>query len=93
MVPMWMFPLALACGNTFVLKPSEVTPGATLLLAQLLTEAGLPPGVFNVVQGDAVTVDALLAHPDVRALSFVGSTPVAQKLYTAGLLQVSACRR
>ena len=84
MVPMWMFPLALACGNTFVLKPSEVTPGATLLLAQLLAEAGLPPGVFNVVQGDAVTVDALLAHPDVRALSFVGSTPVAQKLYTAG---------
>jgi len=84
MVPMWMFPLALACGNSFVLKPSERDPSPSLLLAQLLTEAGLPPGVFNVVQGDRVAVDALLAHPAVQALSFVGSTPVAQHVHTVG---------
>ena len=83
MVPMWMVPLALACGNTFVLKPSELTPGATFLLAELLTQAGLPPGVFNLVQGDAVTVEALLADLRVQALSFVGSTPVARKLHAA----------
>lgn len=84
MVPMWMFPVALACGNTFVLKPSERDPSAALLLAELLTEAGLPAGVFNVVQGDKEAVDALLAHPDVKALSFVGSTPIARSLYETG---------
>ena len=84
MVPMWMFPLALACGNTFVLKPSPIDPSPSLRIAALLLEAGLPDGVFNVVQGDKVAVDALLAHPDVRALSFVGSTPVAQHIYATG---------
>jgi malonate-semialdehyde dehydrogenase (acetylating)/methylmalonate-semialdehyde dehydrogenase len=84
MVPMWMFPMAIACGNTFVLKPSERVPSASLLLARLLQEAGLPDGVFNVVQGDRIAVDALLAHPDVRAVSFVGSTPVAEHVYQAG---------
>jgi malonate-semialdehyde dehydrogenase (acetylating)/methylmalonate-semialdehyde dehydrogenase len=81
MVPLWMFPVALACGNTFVLKPSERDPSASLLLARLLTEAGLPPGVFNVVQGDKVAVDALLNHARVSAVSFVGSTPVARYIY------------
>ena len=78
MVPMWMFPVALVCGNCFVLKPSERDPGAALLLAHWLAEAGLPPGVFNVVNGDKVAVDALLAHPGVDAVSFVGSTPIAE---------------
>jgi malonate-semialdehyde dehydrogenase (acetylating)/methylmalonate-semialdehyde dehydrogenase len=81
MVPMWMFPIALACGNTFVLKPSERDPSASTLLAEMLAEAGLPPGVFNVIQGDKLTVDALLAHPDVQAISFVGSTPIAEYVY------------
>jgi malonate-semialdehyde dehydrogenase (acetylating)/methylmalonate-semialdehyde dehydrogenase len=81
MVPMWMFPIALACGNTFVLKPSERDPSASLLLARLLSVAGLPPGVFNVLQGDKVAVDLLLDHPDVEAVSFVGSTPIAQYVY------------
>jgi len=84
MVPMWMFPLALACGNTFVLKPSERDPTASLLMAELLKEAGLPDGVFQVVQGDKSAVDALLAAPEVEALSFVGSTPIAQSLYAQG---------
>jgi malonate-semialdehyde dehydrogenase (acetylating) / methylmalonate-semialdehyde dehydrogenase len=84
MVPMWMFPLAIACGNCFILKPSERDPSPSILLAQLLQEAGLPDGVFNVVQGDKVAVDALLEHPDVKALSFVGSTPIAQHLYETG---------
>jgi len=84
MVPMWMFPLALACGNTFVLKPSERDPSAALLLAQLLQEAGLPDGVFQVVQGDKAAVDALLAAPQVQALSFVGSTPIAESIYAQG---------
>ncbi|MEO6030376.1 MAG: CoA-acylating methylmalonate-semialdehyde dehydrogenase [Burkholderiaceae bacterium] len=84
MVPMWMFPVALACGNCFILKPSERDPSASLLMAELLTQAGLPDGVFNVVQGDKVAVDALLAHPDVRAVSFVGSTPIAQYIYETG---------
>ncbi len=84
MVPCWMFPLALACGNSFVLKPSERDPSPSLLMADLLKQAGLPDGVFNVVQGDKVVVDALLAHPDVRALSFVGSTPIAQYIYETG---------
>jgi len=81
MVPCWMFPVALACGNAFVLKPSERDPSPAMFMAQLLAQAGLPPGVFNVVQGDKVAVDALLAHPDVKAVSFVGSTPIAQYLY------------
>ena len=84
MVPMWMFPIALACGNTFVLKPSERDPSASLLLADMLKEAGLPDGVFNVVHGDKVAVDALLAHPTVQAISFVGSTPIAEYVYREG---------
>jgi malonate-semialdehyde dehydrogenase (acetylating)/methylmalonate-semialdehyde dehydrogenase len=84
MVPMWMFPVALACGNTFVLKPSERDPTTPLRLAELLAEAGLPAGVFNVVHGDREAVDALLAHPDVRAISFVGSTPIARYIYETG---------
>ena len=78
MVPMWMFPLALACGNAFVLKPSERDPSVSLLLADLLRQAGLPDGVFNVVQGDKTAVDALLEHPQLAAISFVGSTPIAR---------------
>jgi len=84
MVPMWMFPVALACGNTFVLKPSERDPSPSLLHARLLKEAGLPDGVFNVVQGDKVAVDALLDHRDVQAISFVGSTPIAEYIYARG---------
>ncbi len=84
MVPMWMFPVAIAAGNTFVLKPSPLDPSPSLLMARLLKEAGLPDGVFNVVQGDKDAVDALLEHPDVRALSFVGSTPIAHKIYETG---------
>jgi malonate-semialdehyde dehydrogenase (acetylating) / methylmalonate-semialdehyde dehydrogenase len=81
MVPMWMFPIAIACGNTFVLKPSEKDPSASIFLAELWRQAGLPDGVFNVVQGDKVAVDRLLEHPDVRAVSFVGSTPIARYVY------------
>ena len=81
MVPCWMFPVAIACGNTFILKPSERDPSAALLMADLLRQAGLPDGVFNVVQGDKVVVDALLEHEDVKALSFVGSTPIAHYIY------------
>ena len=84
MVPMWMFPMALACGNCFILKPSERDPSAALLMAQLLQQAGLPDGVFNVIQGDKVTVDALLEHPKVNAISFVGSTPIAEYIYAQG---------
>jgi malonate-semialdehyde dehydrogenase (acetylating)/methylmalonate-semialdehyde dehydrogenase len=84
MVPMWMFPVALACGNAFILKPSERDPSPSLFMAELLKQAGLPDGVFNVVQGDKVAVDALLTHPDVKALSFVGSTPIAQYIYETG---------
>ncbi|SAI70910.1 methylmalonate-semialdehyde dehydrogenase [Bordetella ansorpii] len=84
MVPCWMFPVALACGNTFILKPSERDPSAGLFMARLLTEAGLPDGVFNVVNGDKEAVDALLHHPEVEALSFVGSTPIAQYIYQTG---------
>ncbi|MEN3277776.1 MAG: malonate-semialdehyde dehydrogenase (acetylating) / methylmalonate-semialdehyde dehydrogenase [Massilia sp.] len=84
MVPMWMFPVAIACGNTFVLKPSERDPSASLLHARLLKEAGLPDGVFNVVQGDKTAVDALLDHRDVQAISFVGSTPIAEYIYARG---------
>jgi malonate-semialdehyde dehydrogenase (acetylating)/methylmalonate-semialdehyde dehydrogenase len=81
MVPLWMVPIALVCGNTFVLKPSERDPSASLLLAEMAGQAGVPPGVLSVVQGDAVAVDALLEHPDVEAISFVGSTPVARQIY------------
>ena len=84
MVPMWMFPVAIACGNTFILKPSERDPSPSLFMADLLRQAGLPDGVFNVVQGDKVAVDALLAHPDVKAVSFVGSTPIANYIYETG---------
>ena len=81
MVPMWMFPVALACGNTFVLKPSEKVPSAALRMAELLSEAGLPDGVLNIVNGDREAVDVLLKHPAVEAVSFVGSTPVAEYIY------------
>ncbi|MGW2218057.1 CoA-acylating methylmalonate-semialdehyde dehydrogenase, partial [Nonomuraea sp. NPDC001684] len=84
MVPMWMFPVAIACGNAFVLKPSERDPSASLLMARLWQEAGLPEGVFSVVQGDKVAVDRLLEHPDVAAVSFVGSTPIARYVYERG---------
>jgi malonate-semialdehyde dehydrogenase (acetylating)/methylmalonate-semialdehyde dehydrogenase len=84
MVPLWMAPVAIATGNTFVLKPSERDPSPSLMLAELLQQAGLPDGVFNVVQGDKVAVDALLHHPDVKAVSFVGSTPIAEYIYTEG---------
>ena len=84
MVPLWMLANALACGNAFVLKPSEKDPSASLLLAELVQRAGFPDGVFNVVQGDAEAVDALLTHPDVDAVSFVGSTAVARHVYETG---------
>ena len=84
MVPMWMFPVAIAAGNTFILKPSPIDPSASLFMADLLTKAGLPKGVFNVVQGDKEAVDALLVHPDVKAVSFVGSTPIANYIYETG---------
>lgn len=84
MVPMWMFPVAIACGNTFVLKPSEKDPSVSVRLAELWAEAGLPDGVFNVVHGDKVAVDALLRHPDIAAVSFVGSTPIARYVYENG---------
>ena len=84
MVPMWMFPMALAAGNTFVLKPSPIDPSPSLFMAELLRQAGLPDGVFNVVQGDKEAVNALLEHPDVQAISFVGSTPIANYIYETG---------
>lgn len=84
MVPLWMYPVAIACGNTFVLKPSERDPSAVMLVADLLQQAGLPTGVLNVVHGDKVAVDALLDHPDVQAVSFVGSTPIAEYVYQRG---------
>ncbi|NBV02466.1 MAG: methylmalonate-semialdehyde dehydrogenase (CoA acylating), partial [Burkholderiaceae bacterium] len=84
MVPMWMFPMAIACGNTFILKPSPTDPSASLFMARLLKEAGLPDGVFNVVHGDKVAVDALLTHSGVKSVSFVGSTPIAKYVYEVG---------
>lgn len=84
MVPMWMFPVAIACGNTFVLKPSEKVPSTSILLAELFQQAGLPDGVFNVVHGDKEAVDTILTSPDVKAVSFVGSTPIAQYIYQTG---------
>jgi malonate-semialdehyde dehydrogenase (acetylating)/methylmalonate-semialdehyde dehydrogenase len=84
MVPMWMFPIALACGNAFILKPSERDPGTSILLAALLQKAGLPDGIFNVVHGDKEAVDAILEHPSIQAVSFVGSTPIAEYVYQQG---------
>ena len=84
MVPMWMFANALACGNTFVLKPREKDPSVALFIAELLAQAGLPAGCFNVVQGDKVAVDRLLEHHDIEAVSFVGSTPIAKYIYETG---------
>src|SRR4029079_16473319 len=84
MVPMWMFANAIACGNTFLLKPSEKDPSASVYVGELLKEAGLPDGVFNVVHGDKVAVDAILEHPDIAAVSFVGSTPIARYVYETG---------
>ncbi|MDX2308433.1 MAG: CoA-acylating methylmalonate-semialdehyde dehydrogenase [Hyphomicrobium sp.] len=84
MVPMWMFPIAIACGNSFVLKPSERDPSPTMMIWELFHDAGLPPGVFNIVHGDKEAVDALLEHPDVKAVSFVGSTPIAEYIYSRG---------
>ena len=84
MVPMWMFGNAIACGNTFILKPSEKDPSASLFMAELLRDAGVPDGVFNVIQGDKVAVDAILEHPDIAAVSFVGSTPIAKYIYETG---------
>jgi malonate-semialdehyde dehydrogenase (acetylating)/methylmalonate-semialdehyde dehydrogenase len=84
MVPMWMYPLAIACGNTFVLKPSEKDPSVSQMCAELLAEAGLPDGVFNIVHGDKQAVDAILAHPGIAAISFVGSTPIARHIYETG---------
>ena len=81
MVPMWMFPLAIACGNSFILKPSEKDPSCPMKLAELLHEAGLPEGVFNVVNGDKEVVDAILTNQNIKAVSFVGSTPIAKYIY------------
>jgi malonate-semialdehyde dehydrogenase (acetylating)/methylmalonate-semialdehyde dehydrogenase len=92
MVPMWMFPVALAAGNCFVLKPSERDPSSALLLARWLTEAGLPQGVFNVVNGDKEAVDALLTHPDIQAVSFVGSTPIARYIYETATRNGKRCQ-
>ncbi|MDZ5452512.1 MULTISPECIES: CoA-acylating methylmalonate-semialdehyde dehydrogenase [Labrys] len=92
MVPMWMFPVALACGNCFILKPSERDPSASLLLAQWLKEAGLPDGVFNVVQGDKEAVDAILTDPDISAVSFVGSTPIARYIYETASQNGKRCQ-
>lgn len=92
MVPMWMFPVALACGNTFILKPYERDPSASLLLAKWLVEAGLPPGIFNVIQGDKQAVDGLLTDPDVAAVSFVGSTPIARYIYETAARHGKRCQ-
>src|SRR2546425_334891 len=92
MVPMWMWAPALATGNTFVLKPSEKDPSASLWTAELLKEAGVPDGVFNVVMGDKVAVDAVLEHPDIRAVSFVGSTPIARYVYETATSKGKRCQ-
>ncbi|GAA5525239.1 putative 3-oxopropanoate dehydrogenase [Microbulbifer aestuariivivens] len=92
MVPLWMFPLAIVCGNTFVLKPSERNPSASLFIAQLLKEAGLPDGVMNVVNGDKVAVDTLLTAPEVQAVSFVGSTPIAEYVYSTASAHGKRCQ-
>src|SRR5260221_9942805 len=92
MVPMWMWAPALACGNTFVLKPSEKDPSASLWTAELLQEAGVPDGVFNVVMGDKIAVDAVLEHPGIAAVSFVGSTPIARYVYETATARGKRCQ-
>lgn len=92
MVPLWMYPMAIVCGNCFILKPSERDPSSTLFIASLLKEAGLPDGVMNVVNGDKDAVDALLHHKDVKAVSFVGSTPIAETIYTTAVPMANAVR-
>lgn len=92
MVPLWMYPMALVCGNCFVLKPSERDPSSTLLIAELLHEAGLPPGVLNVVNGDKEAVDTLLHDPRIQAVSFVGSTPIAEYIYSTATAQGKRCQ-
>src|SRR5450631_1494711 len=92
MVPMWMFPVALACGNAFILKPFERDPSASLIVAEWLKEAGLPDGVFGVVHGDKETVDALLHHPGISAISFVGSTPIARYIYETAATTGKRCQ-
>ena len=92
MVPLWMYPMAIACGNCFILKPSERDPSSTLFVAELLQQAGLPPGVMNVVNGDKEAVDVLLTHPDVKAVSFVGSTPIAEYIYTTANANGKRCQ-
>ena len=84
MVPMWFFPVAIATGNAVILKPSEKDPSASMLIAEMWKQAGLPDGVFNVVHGDKVVVDAMLEHPDIKSISFVGSTPIAKYIYETG---------
>ena len=91
MVPMWFFPVAIACGNTVIVKPSEKDPSAAMFLAQLWKEAGLPDGVFNVVHGDKEVVDAILTHPGIKSVSFVGSTPIAKYVYETGTKIWKAC--
>ena len=91
MVPLWTIPNAIACGNTYVLKPSEKDPSAPMFIAELFHEAGFPEGVLNVVHGDKVAVDRLLEHPDVKAASFVGSTPIAKYVYETGTAQGKRC--
>jgi len=93
MVPLWMLSNAIACGNTFVLKPSEKVPSASVYLAQLAKEAGVPDGVLNLVHGDKVAVDRLLEHPDIKAISFVGSTPIARYIYESATRRCSRLRR
>ena len=92
MVPMWMFPVALACGNCFILKVSEKVPSASLILAELLKEAGVPDGVFQVVHGDKEAVDAILHHPGIAAVSFVGSTPIAKYIYETAAKNGKRCQ-
>jgi malonate-semialdehyde dehydrogenase (acetylating)/methylmalonate-semialdehyde dehydrogenase len=93
MVPLWMYPVAIACGNCFILKPSERDPSAPMLIYELFKEAGFPDGVLQIVHGDKEAVDAILDHPDIKAVSFVGSTPIAQYVYTRGTAAESASRR
>ena len=93
MIPMWKFAPAIVCGNAFILKPSERDPGVPLMLAELMLEAGLPPGILNVVNGDKEAVDALLEDPDIAAIGFVGSTPIAEYVYQRGTAAGSACMR
>jgi malonate-semialdehyde dehydrogenase (acetylating)/methylmalonate-semialdehyde dehydrogenase len=92
MVPLWMFPMAIVCGNCFILKPSEKTPSAALYLAELLKQADTPDGVFDVINGDKQAVDALLDHPNIQAISFVGSTPIAEYIYRTATSAGKRCQ-